>query len=179
MFGQRGHGQPPGEQRAVHAAAVQQQQRLTAAKCVSADLQPVDGQPEGFNLSGDGWVHANTSRMTLARFFGARQTEEHSKNSSARPPLWYNLLMRNRRRLFLALLLAWMLPALACNLPSRARMAVSVTGTPGSISLATEPAAATPTPYIQLQPPLATALVQAHPLFPDSEIVNSPAAVGF
>lgn len=95
------------------------------------------------------------------------------------PPLWYNHLMRNRRRPFLALLLALTLPALACNLPSRARMATSATSTPGSITLATEAAAATATPNIQLQPPLATALVQTHPLFPDSEIVNSPAALGF
>jgi len=105
--------------------------------------------------------------------------DDHSKNSSTRLPLWYNPLMRNRRRLLLALLLAWLLPALACNLPSRARMALPVTNTPGSLTLATEPAAATPTPNVQLQAPLATALVQAHPLFPDSEIVNSPAALGF
>lgn len=85
--------------------------------------------------------------------------------------------MHHRRLPILALLLVLALPALACNLPSRARM--QATSTPGSINLATQAAAATPTPNVQLQPPMATALVQEHPLFPDSEIVFSPAALGF
>ena len=83
--------------------------------------------------------------------------------------------MHPRRLPILALLLAVMLPALACNLPSRARM--QARSTPGSLNLATQAVPATAIPNVQLQPPLATAL--AHPLFPDSEIVYSPAALGF
>jgi hypothetical protein len=85
--------------------------------------------------------------------------------------------MHIHRRPFLALLLALILPALACNLPSRARM--QATGTPGSIELATQTAPPTATPNVQLQPPLGTALAQEKPRFPDSEIVYSPAALGF
>ena len=85
--------------------------------------------------------------------------------------------MHHRRLPIFALLLALTLPALACNLPSRARM--QPTGTPGSLALATELAAPTATPNVELLPPMATALAQERPLIPDSEIVYSPAALGF
>lgn len=87
--------------------------------------------------------------------------------------LWYNFPMRKLRRSFLALLLVWLLPALACNLPSRARM--EPLETPTAIASATPVAAGTSTPDLSTQGTPA----QEHPLFPDGEIVNSPAALGF
>lgn len=90
--------------------------------------------------------------------------------------LWYNFSMRNRRRLILALLLAWLLPALACNLPSRARMEAQTT--PGGLELATRNVETSPTPNVQVVSPSATA-ARAAALFPDGEVVNSPAALGF
>lgn len=89
----------------------------------------------------------------------------------------YNSLMRTHHRSLLALLLALLLPALACNLPSRARMALR--DTPASLAIVTPAAAATVTPDVRLLSPLGTELAQQGALFPDSEVVYSPAALDF
>lgn len=82
-----------------------------------------------------------------------------------------------RRRIVLALSLCWLLPALACNLPSRARMALRET--PASLAIVTPAAGVTATPDIRLLSPLGTELAQQGALFPDSEVVYSPAALDF
>ncbi len=85
--------------------------------------------------------------------------------------------MRKHRRSILTLLLVWLLPALACNLPSRARMLANAT--PAGLEIVTPAAASTASPDVALISPLGTELAQQGAIFPDSEVVNSPAALGF
>ncbi|GAP15869.1 hypothetical protein LARV_03663 [Longilinea arvoryzae] len=84
--------------------------------------------------------------------------------------------MRNHR-IYLALVLVWLLPALACNLPSRARMLARET--PADLEIVTQAPAATASTDVALVSPLGTELAQQGEIFPDSEVVNSPAALGF